>query len=144
MSNGHAAVAYLLPTAPAQPQAQDKPGIDLELLGQAVADATCALAAGMTDYYRQAGVLDPAVKETGGERLAAVALLALDYAGTDADFLQAARDAGKRVLRRRHFTDDCYSPFKTDRALGVCLDGLFEVVTRVVHDERIFRIARAN
>jgi hypothetical protein len=98
----------------------------------------------MISYYRQGGILDPEAKEIGGERLAAVALLALDYEGTDADFLQAARDAGHCVLRRRHFTDDCYSPVRTDVALSVCIDGVFEVVTRVVKDERIYRAAWAN
>jgi hypothetical protein len=147
MANGHAALLQL-PQAPSAPEqclaTGDKPSINLEILGQAVADATCALAAGMISYYRQGGTLDPAVKETGGERLAAVARLMLDHPGDDADFLQVARDAGQRVLRRRHFTDDCYGPFKTDVAISVCLDGLFEIVTRVVRDERIFRIARAN
>jgi hypothetical protein len=145
MSNGSVALQLLdPPSAPEQRLAPDACEIDLEILGQAVADATCALAAGMTSYYRQGGTLDPEVKETGGARLAAVALLALDYEGLDADFLQIARDAGHRVLRRRHFTDDCYAPFKTDVAISVCIGGLFEVVARVVKDERIYRAAWAN
>jgi hypothetical protein len=146
MANGTAALKTLEP--PSSPEQRlatgDKPSIDLEILGQAVADATCALAAGMTSYYWQDGILDPLDKETGGERLAAVVLLALDYAGTDADFLQVARDAGHRVLRRRHFTNDCYGPFKTDVAISVCLDGVFEVVVPIIKTERIYRAAWAN
>jgi hypothetical protein len=60
MANGTAALKTLdPPSAPEQRLAPDKPAIELEILGQAVADATCALAAGMTSYYWQDGILDP-------------------------------------------------------------------------------------
>jgi hypothetical protein len=47
MANGSTAIKALEPpSAPEQRLATgDKPSIDLEILGQAVADATCALAA---------------------------------------------------------------------------------------------------
>jgi hypothetical protein len=146
-SNGAAALPLELnpPHRPhrGQPVA-DKPALGpTEIaIGEAVADAAISIAV-VPDGYRQTGILAQAAKEAGGSRFARVAMLQLDHALGDDDFIRRARDAGKCVLLRRHFSDEC-SRQLADVAIKWAIDSVFEVVSHVVKDERALRIAWAN
>jgi hypothetical protein len=148
MANG-AAVARLVP--PSARATADKPaaapavaGIEVEL-GRAVASAATAVARAMLDYGAF-GVMDSETKEAGGSRIARVATLQLDHKEGDLDFIARARNAGRRELRqcidadfyRQHRPEHCAA------AIDFYLDAVFEVVAKVVEDERAFRAAWAN
>ena len=153
MSNG-AAIAHLpLPQAPTtstkafagDTNAVPVTAIEAEI-GLAVADAACAIAASIEDF-RCGGAMTTAVRDIGAVRIAKVAELALDHELGDADFLHAARVAGRHVLQRRLADDDFFlgqSPAGADAAIDILVDHLFTIVERVVHDERVFRAAWAN
>ena len=66
-------------------------------------------------------------------------MLQLDHELGDDDFTDKARDAGRRVLRRRFAAADV-------QLIDVWIDDLFTIVRPIIKDERIFffRIARAN
>ena len=114
----------------------DRPGDGRRHSGHGVGDTE----------FQQAGRLDPAAKAAGGVKLARVSMLMLDHAGGDDDFTRKARAAAKPLLRahldaeffRRH------TPEQGDAALDFYIDSVFEVVTRAVADERVFRAAMAN
>jgi hypothetical protein len=91
--------------------------------------------------------MSPDVRDIGATRIARVAQLALDHEGGDADFLHAARAAGRHLLQRRLADDDFFlsqSPAGADAAIDILVDHLFTIVERVVRDERVFRAAWAN
>ena len=140
MANGSAAVRLL--ESPSAPAAADKPGEPaIEILGEAVAEATIMLCQA-TLSHRHAGVLDPAIKDAGASSIARVARWQLDHELGDNDFIRKARDAGKRVLLHRHFTDDRRA--EVDAAIEMFIDELLTIVGHVVKDERTLRAAWAN
>ena len=146
--NGHALALEFNPdeleaaVAP-KPDAAAPILVDLDV-GDAVAAAVGGLGSGVVEYCN--GGLTVQTKAAGGERLAKLAMAMLAYTGPDADFLAEARAAGRGVLLRNFDSDSshAYSPAKIDRLIGVYIDGVFEVVVRVVETERAFRIAMAN
>jgi hypothetical protein len=141
MANG-AAVPALLPTASATPAA----GQDIEAaLGAAVADAVIVLYQAIIDH-QQNGALALATKDAGASRIARIATLQLDHEGGDLDFVARAHCTGKRELRR-YFDADLfrrYGPGEVDMVFDTAINSVFEIVARVVKDERVFRAAWAN
>ena len=69
-----------------------------------MAACAIAIAAAVNDACQHGGMLDPTYKEQGAIKLAAVAQLALDHMGSDADFIRKGREAAHVVLRG-YFTD---------------------------------------
>ena len=119
-------------------------GIEVEL-GRAVASAATAVARAMMDYDAF-GVMDGETKEAGGSRIARVATLQIDHKEGDLDFIARARNAGRRELRQ-HIDADFHRQHRPEycaAAIDFYLDAVFEVVAKVVADERAFRAAWAN
>ena len=114
-------------------------------IGLAVADAVVVLYQAAI-AQQECGLLPPAIKDAGGARIAAIATMQLDHEGGDLDFITRAHRAGKRELRR-YFSVDFFQqhgPGEVDMVLDVAINSIFEIVTRVVKDERVFRAAWAN
>jgi hypothetical protein len=133
MVNG--AAAALVELDPVTIPAQEKE------LGEATAAAVAVLCAAVQSYAH-AGELTREIKSMGSERIARVARLQLDHEGGDQDFIAMARRAGMQVLRQR--LNGAFDPAQCDATLDFYLDNLFDIVSRVVRDERAFRAAAAH
>ena len=107
-----------------------------------MAACAIAIAAAVNDACQHGGVLDPAAKEQTATKLAAVATLALDYEGGDADFIRKGREAAHAVLRG-YFTDGV-NPHLIDAAIDAAIDPVFEVAAPIIKDERVYRAAWSN
>jgi hypothetical protein len=144
MANGAAVTLHLVPACESKDASVGKP-IEVEI-GEAVAAA-------VTTFYQAAiaqqetGLLPPAIIAAGGSRIAAIALLQLDHAGGDSDFVARAHRDGKRELHRYLGDTGLFQrcgPDEVDMVLDVAIDSVFEIVTKVVRDERAFRAAWAH
>jgi hypothetical protein len=92
------------------------------------------------------GAIAPTTTAAGGSRVARIATLQLDHAHGDDDFFRRAHEQGKRALHQRldaGLFRQC-GPGEVDTVLDTAIDSMFEIVTRVVRDERIYRAAWAN
>jgi hypothetical protein len=141
-SNG-VAVRLAPEPAPANPSTQE----DIETaIGEATASAVTTFYQGAI-AQQETGLLPPAIIAAGGSRIAAIALLQLDHELGDDDFFRRAHEQGKCVLHRYLGDADLfqrYAPGEVDKALDVAIDSIFEIVTKVVKDERAFRAAWAH
>ena len=145
MANGHA-VRLPLELAPA-PESKDvpPPTPSAGIIGTAVANAVTVFCQAAIDQQEN-GAIAPAIIAAGGDRIAAIALLQLDYAGGDIDFTRKAHEQGKCVLHR--YLDANlfrqHGPGEVDKVLDMAIDSVFEIVSKVVKTERTFRAAWAN
>jgi hypothetical protein len=143
MANG-AAVALHLVSAP---ESNDAPNGGIEVaLGAAVADAVFVFYQAILDT-QQSGILAATTKNAGADRIAAIALLQLDHAGGDIDFVARAHRDGKRELRRFFNNTDLFrqhDPVEIDKVFDTSISDVLGIVSRVVRDERVFRAAWAN
>ena len=135
------------PAATSSSTAAGKPNGGIEVaLGAAVADAVFMLYQATLDQ-QQNDALAPATKDAGAARIAAIALLQLDHAGGDIDFVARAHRDGKCELRRFFNNTDLFrqhDPVEIDKVFDTSISDVLGIVSRVVRDERIFRAAWAN
>jgi hypothetical protein len=137
MANGVTATRLLDPPTP-----PTEPNPDIEQkLGTVVADAATAIALAVGEFT-QSGELTRKIKMMGAEHVAKLATIALEHELGDEDFFNKARVAGKAILRQR--LNGSVAPAQRDAGLDFYLDNLFDIVGRVVRDERTFRVAMAN
>jgi hypothetical protein len=126
------------PAAPASGKADE--GIKLTL-GQAMADATEALGAGLADYDA-GGRLTDANRARGGETIAKVVEIQLATLGEMPDFGVIALAEGRRTLLARHGVA-LRQQLGTDAGLDYVLDELLThvlaVATKVTAIEMAFR-----
>jgi hypothetical protein len=145
MATNGAAALHLVPAPESKAAAVGKPSEPIEI-GAAVADAVVVFFRAILDT-QQSGILAPATKNAGGDRIAALALLQLDYAGGDSDFVARAHRDGKRELRRCFNNTDLFQqhdPVEIDKVFDTSISDVLGIVTRVVKDERTYRLAWAN
>ena len=148
--NGAAALALdPEPAVAPQPDAAPKPvaatPIEIEI-GNAMRDGALVVCRAML-YCFENGTVDPATKAAGAAAIARVAMLQLDYEFGDATFLDTARAAGKREMRRRCVSDGFFkvaTPAEVDRHINLCVNHLLTIVGYVVRDERAIRAALAH
>ena len=115
-------------------------------LGAAVADAVFVLYRAILDRQEN-DALAPAIKDAGAARIAAIALLQLDHAGGDIDFVARAHRDGKRELRRFFNSTDLFrrhDPVEIDKVFDTSISDVLGIVSRVVRDERAYRAAWAH
>jgi hypothetical protein len=146
-SNGVAALHLAFEPAPESKDASvGKPDGGIEVaLGAAVADAVITLYQAIIDQ-QQSGVLAATTKNAGASRIARIATLQLDHELGDDDFFRRAHEQGRCVLHRYLDADlfRQHGPGEVDMVLDAAIDSVFEIVTRVVKGERVFRAAWAN
>jgi hypothetical protein len=154
MANG-VAVALLpsaAPTSAATPTSTATPtptaaGKPIETaIGDAMANAVTTLYQAAINQ-QQTGTLAPSIIAAGGSRIAALALLQLDHAGGDIDFVARAHRDGKRELRRCFNNTDLFQqhdPVEIDKVFDTSISDVLGIVSRVVRDERVYRAAWAN
>ena len=83
MANGAAIALRLVPEIASSAAVLNQPVNEIDVqLGEAVAAGAWVISAA-ADGYRQTGVLAQASKDASADRIAAVAMLALAYAGGD-------------------------------------------------------------
>ena len=142
MVNGHAALRVSVELEPiATPKSDAGAPIEIDV-GVELANVAAWLCTGLTEFRN--GGLSPKTKAAGGERMVPLALAMLAFTGPDGDFLDRARVAGRAVLRQNFELDRPCSSAETDAVIEFYIDGVFEVLTKVVETERAFRIAMAN
>ena len=134
MANGAHALLLLAPEPASDPKQEE--------IGAATAAAATMIACAVEDC-RQGGSLAPTTKAVGAHRLTKVAMLMLAHEGGDDDFIATAHRAGKEILRQR-LNGSNISPEAADGVLDFYINGLFEIVTRTVADERAYRAAAAH
>jgi hypothetical protein len=154
MANGVAVARFAPPSTPAAVPGSTPTGISTDprasgdqtelkhAIGEAVAAAVIVFYQAIFDQQER-GFLAPSTKTAGGDRIAKIAELQLDHEPGDDDFFRSAHEQGKCVLRR-HFNADLFRQHEVDMALDAAIGSVFEIVNRVVRDERIFRAAWAN
>jgi hypothetical protein len=132
-NDAHTALAAKPPIAPAKAAAPQS-GIK-RVIGEAVASAAAAVAIGMAELGG-AGQMPPNVKGMGGQTLAAVAELALDYCGEDFDHV--AREEGRLALERRRGTllRAQLGAAKYETAFDELIGHVLLITSQVVADER--------
>jgi hypothetical protein len=136
--NGAAALQLVAPEPLiARPTAPDLP-IEKKI-GEATADACIILSASMIAFH-ETGRLPATLKEAGGEKIARLATLELDSFEID-DFAGIARREGLIRLRQLLDTEffQKHGANAGDKTLAIILDGVLEIVARVVAVERVLR-----
>jgi hypothetical protein len=142
MANGAVVRLPLTGEPPATPDLSavtDRP----DGLGAAVASAVFVLDRGILDQQEN-DALAPATKAAGADRIAALAVLQLDFEGGDDDFFRRAHEAGKCELRRFFNNTDLFrqrDPAEIDKVFDASISDVLGVVSGVVRDERAFRAA---
>src|SRR5262245_16231799 len=132
MANGVVALSLVIEPTPAD-SPKDSPA---EItLGEAMASAVTALVVGINDCQHH-GELSPEAKDVGSRRFAKVTMLALASELGDDDFFAQARAAGKRELLRLFPADFNHSRVETEMVLDGYIDIVFELVGKVVANER--------
>src|SRR3954470_12291781 len=157
MANGVAVARFPPPSTPAAVPGPTPTGISTgprasgdqaglkRAIGEAVAAAVIVFYQAIFDQQER-GFLAPSTKTAGGDRIAKIAELQLDHELGDDDFFRSAHEQGKCVLHR-HFNADLFRQHglgEVDVALDKAISSVFEIVNRVVRDERIYRAAWAN
>jgi hypothetical protein len=145
MANG-ATVRLPLALESAAAPASDKPSEPIETaIGAAMADAVTVFCEAAI-AQQETGLLPPAIIAAGGSRVATIAMLQLEHELGDDDFFRRAHEQGKCVLHQYLGADlfRQHGPGQVDMVLDMAIDSVFEIVSKVVKDERAVRVAWAH